>query len=373
MAGVYIHIPFCKRLCAYCDFYKSARVALLGRVVEQMHRELQQRASWLQGASVETLYFGGGTPSLCSAQEIGALIEEVKHLFHVKCFKEVTLEANPDDLTYDYLTEIRQAGVDRLSIGVQSFDDEELRWMNRRHNAQQAERAVQEARRAGFEHLTIDLIFGVPGFGKEVLQRTLERALALDVEHISAYHLTIEPDTALGRRAARGELQAVEESISESEYALVHQRLTEAGYAHYEISNYARKGCRARHNSAYWHGIPYLGIGPGAHSFDGSHRCWSTDTVEQYAANGATHFEQELLTERDHFNEWLMTRLRTAEGISLRELEERFGTKRAQAVITGSEALCQSGVLKREEASFRIPATHFLLSDWVIGQLMETE
>lgn len=373
MAGVYIHIPFCKRLCAYCDFYKSVRLSYLEEVVAAMHRELSERRGYLRDQRIETLYFGGGTPSLLSVEQLAGLKRRVEELFDCSHLGEVTLEANPDDLTAPYLEGLRKAGFNRLSIGVQSFDDEELRWMNRRHTAQRAEEAVREARAAGFENLTLDLIFGVPGFGEEVLRRNLERVLALEPEHISAYHLTIEPDTALGRKEARGELCAVEESISEREYALVHETLTRAGYDHYEISNYARPGFRARHNSAYWQGREYLGIGPAAHSFDGRSRRWSLDTVESYASGGEFRFEQELLTERDRLNEYLMTHLRTAEGISFREMGEQFGPEAVVRIEKEAEPLLLQGLLSSTPEGLKIPAERFLLSDHLIGMLFEPE
>lgn len=371
MAGIYLHIPFCKRLCAYCDFYKSVRLEHIEGVVEAMHRELEERQGYLHDRHIETLYFGGGTPSLLSVEQLAGLKRHAEELFDCRALGEVTLEANPDDLTPAYLEGLHRAGFNRLSIGIQSFDDGELRWMNRRHTALKGEEAVREARKAGFENLTIDLIFGVPGYGAEVLQRSLERALALEVEHISAYHLTIEPDTALGRRQARGELRPVAEQVSEEEYRLVHESLTRAGYEHYEISNYARKGFRARHNSAYWQGVEYLGIGPAAHSFDGESRRWSLDTVESYASGEPFRFEQESLSPRDRLNEYLMTHLRTAEGISLKEVEERFGGGAAVRLQREAEGALSQGLLCSTEEGYRIPAEHFLLSDHLIGMLFE--
>lgn len=373
MAGVYLHIPFCKRLCAYCDFYKSVRLALIDEVVLAMHRELLERRDYLHDRKIETLYFGGGTPSLVSVEQLAGLKRRVEELFDCSSLDEVTLEANPDDLNPGYLAGLREAGFNRLSIGIQSFDDEELRWMNRRHTARQAEEVVREARDAGFSNLTIDLIFGVPGFGEELLRRSLDRALALDVEHISAYHLTIEPDTALGRREARGELHAVEETVSEREYALVHETLTAAGYEHYEISNYARPGFRARHNSAYWRGSEYLGIGPAAHSFDGSSRCWSLDTVESYISAEPFRFECEELSARDRLNEYLMTRLRTAEGISYGVIAERFGVASAERIRREAAQPLSRGLLSSTPEGVKIPAEHFLLSDHLIGMLFEPE
>lgn len=373
MAGIYLHIPFCKRRCAYCDFYKSVRTGLLDAVLRRMHRELDLRRDYLHDRKVETVYFGGGTPSLCRPDQLGGLLRHIRGLFDCSGLEETTVEANPDDLTPELLEGLRREGVDRLSIGIQSFDDAELKFMNRRHDAARAVRAVKLAREAGFGNLTIDLIFGVPGFGGEVLERSLGRALELRPEHISAYHLTVEPDTAFGRRAARGELRPVEESVSEEEFARVHRTLTEAGYEHYEVSNFALPGRRARHNSAYWSGREYLGIGPAAHSFDGESRRWSTDTAESYAGEGDFRFEEERLTLRDRRNEYVMTRLRCADGLSLDDFRKRFGRPAAERIEREAGVSLAGGNLRREGDRLFVPPERFLLSDAVIGTLFEPQ
>ena len=244
MAGLYFHIPFCKRVCAYCDFYKSVDLRCMDPLLESMHRELDARREYLGGEPVRTRYFGGGTPSLCAPEAIAGLLDHAATLFDCTAAEETTLEANPDDLTPAYLAALRRAGVNRLSVGIQSFDDACLKLMNRRHNAAQAVEAVRSAQREGYENITVDLIFGVPGFGNDTLRRSLDSALALGVQHISAYHLTVEPGTAFGRRAARGQFAPVDEATSETEYALVHETLTGAGFEHYEVSNFALPGFR---------------------------------------------------------------------------------------------------------------------------------
>ena len=371
MAGLYFHIPFCRRICAYCDFYKSVGLGRMEELVAAMHRELEARREYLGGEAVRTRYFGGGTPSLCSPEAIAGLLEHAGKLFDCSAAEETTLEANPDDLTPRYLAALRRAGVDRLSIGIQSFDDACLKLMNRRHNAAQAVQAVRDAQGEGFENITIDLIFGVPGFGGDSLRRTLDTAIGLDLQHISAYHLTIEPGTAFGRRAARGEFAPVDESVSEAEYALVHGTLTGAGFDHYEVSNYALPGFRARHNAAYWHGVKYLGIGPAAHSFDGRERRWNVDSVEDYLAGAPA--EAEMLTDRDRFNEYVMTRLRTAEGIDLAEAEALFGTERAARMQRDAEPWIRSGALRTEGGKMAVPAARMLVSDAVIETFFETQ
>lgn len=369
MAGLYFHIPFCKRACAYCDFYKEIGTGRLKELVAALHRELDARCDYLAGETVRTRYFGGGTPSLCPPEAIGELLRHAADRMETHP-EETTLEANPDDLTPDLLDALLRAGVDRLSIGVQSLDDDSLKLMNRRHTAARAVEAIRQAQRAGFGNLTADVIFGVPGFGPEPLRRTLDGLLALGVQHISAYHLTVEPDTAFGRRAARGEFAPVADEVSEREFRLVHDTLAAAGYEHYEVSNYALPGFRARHNAAYWQGAHYLGIGPAAHSYDGRERRWNVASVEGYIAGAPS--ENETLTERDLFNEYLLTHLRTAEGIDLREVRLRFGDRRAEGLLRAAEGSLKARTLIRSGCRMAVPAERFLLSDAVIEALFET-
>ena len=371
MAGLYFHIPFCKRVCAYCDFYKSADLRRMDDLLAAMHRELDDRRGYPGGEAVTTRYFGGGTPSLCTPEAIRGLLDHAARLFDCSGAEETTLEANPDDLTAEYLGGLLEAGIDRLSIGVQSFDDDCLKLMNRRHTAAQAAEAVRAAQRAGFGNITLDLIFGVPGFGGDTLRRSLDTALSLGVQHISAYHLTVEPDTAFGRRAAQGEFRAVDEQVSETEFLTVHETLTGAGFEHYEVSNFALPGFRARHNAAYWHGVKYLGIGPAAHSFDGRERHWNVASVTEYI--GGTPAEAETLTDRDRFNEYVMTRLRTAEGIDLREAERLFGKERAARVLRDAEPWLKSRTLVLAAGRMAVPPARMLVSDAVIETFFETE
>ena len=370
MAGLYFHIPFCKRVCAYCDFYKSVDLRRMDPLLESMHRELDARREYLGGEPVRTRYFGGGTPSLCTPEAVARLLDHAAMLFDCSAAEETTLEANPDDLTPAYLAALRRAGVDRLSVGIQSFDDACLKLMNRRHNAAQAVQAVRSAKREGYENITVDLIFGVPGFGGDALRRSLDGALALGVQHISAYHLTVEPGTAFGRRAARGQFAPVDEATSEAEYALVHETLTGAGFEHYEVSNFALPGFRARHNAAYWHGVKYLGIGPAAHSFDGEERHWNASSVEKYIAGAPAG--KEVLTRRDRFNEYVMTALRTVEGIDLEEAAARFGAKRLARMQEEAAPFLRSGTLRIARGRMALPPEKFLISDAVIGALFET-
>lgn len=371
MAGIYFHIPFCRRICAYCDFYKNADLRLMEQTLAAMEREVVARRDFLRGEAVRTIYFGGGTPSLASAEWIGRAIELCREMFDCSPLEEVTLEANPDDLSEEYLRALREVGANRLSIGIQSFDDEVLRTMNRRHDAAAAVRAVETARAVGFDNITIDLIYGLPFGPKDALTRSLAQAVALGVEHISAYHLTIEPNTRFGRMAERGELAHVPEEESERQYNQVHTTLTEAGYDHYEISNFAREGRRSRHNSSYWQSQPYLGIGPAAHSFDGESRVWARSSVADYLAgvDRGECYENEHLTATDRYNETIMTSLRCREGVDLAELEKKFGRARKEYFVNETARFVASGVLVSDGNRVAMCPERWLVSDSVIAEL----
>lgn len=367
MAGIYLHIPFCKRICSYCDFYRTALLKDLPEVVEAMCGEMERRQNYLGGAPIGTRYLGGGTPSLCTVEQIERLLACTERLFDCSKTEETTLEANPDDLNSAYLKGLRSIGVDRLSIGIQSFDNDCLKLMNRRHTAEQAEQAIKRAQDAGFENLTIDLIFGVPGFGEAALEHSLECALRLGVQHISAYLLTIEERTRFGTMVERGELKPISDEEAEAEYLLVHKRLTEAGFDHYEVSNYALPGFRARHNSRYWDATPYLGIGPAAHSFDGVSRSWNVSSVARYLAGAEP--ECEVLSREEQREEFLMTRLRTAEGFSVADFAEKFGPKATEELLKNLEKLRNEGLVGAAADRVQIPPERLLLSDRVIGAL----
>ena len=371
MAGIYFHIPFCRRICAYCDFYKNADLRLMEQTLAAMEREVVARRGFLRGEAVRTIYFGGGTPSLASAEWIGRAIEQCREMFDCSPLEEVTLEANPDDLSEEYLRALREVGVNRLSIGIQSFDDEVLRTMNRRHDAAAAVRAVETARAVGFDNITIDLIYGLPFGPKDALTRSLAQAVALGVEHVSAYHLTIEPNTRFGRMAERGELAPVPDEESEHQYNQVHTTLTEAGYDHYEISNFAREGRRSRHNSSYWQSQPYLGIGPAAHSFDGESRVWACSSVADYLAgvDRGECYENEHLTATDRYNETIMTSLRCREGVDLAELEKKFGRARKEYFVNETARFVVSGVLVSDGNRVAMCPERWLVSDSVIAEL----
>lgn len=369
VAGLYFHIPFCKRICAYCDFYRSADLSLIDDVLTAMSAELEEQRDFLHDKKIDTIYFGGGTPSLLEPCLMGALIEQAARLFDCSDVVEITAEVNSDDITPKYVKGLRDVGFNRISIGVQSFDDEELRFMNRRHSAVGAELAVKMLHAGGFENITLDLIFGVDGFGERVLQHSIEKALELDVQHISAYHLTIEPATAFGRRLARGKIKEVAESQSEKEYALIESMLCSAGFEHYEVSNYARPGYRSKHNSSYWRQVEYLGVGPGAHSYNGQERHWSEQALREYVAG--REYKSEILSAVDRRNEYIMTLLRCAEGIDVQDFEAKFGRGESQVLRELASRWVESGDLVWENNRLYIPTSRFLISDAVIESLFD--
>ncbi len=338
-------------------------------MVDAMMVELDEERDFLRDKTLDTIYFGGGTPSLLSQKQVRDFLLRISQLYDTSKVREVTLEANPDDLSAEYLEAIRGFGVGRLSIGVQSFDDDELRFMNRRHSAQQATDVVRWARAAGFDNIAIDLIFGVSGFGAQTLERSIDMAIELDVEHIAAYHLTIEPNTLFGRRVERGELREVSEDVTDLEYALLHDKLTTAGYEHYEISNYAKPGRRSCHNSSYWRGVEYLGIGAGAHSFNGEVRRWAKDSIEGYLKGGAERYETEVLTPKDRHNEMIMTSLRCAEGIDLTLFVKNFGVDALKELKDRAQRYIERGELIELGDRVLIPPQHFMISDMIIESL----
>ncbi|MGB3798307.1 MAG: radical SAM family heme chaperone HemW [Lewinella sp.] len=342
---LYLHIPFCKQACSYCNFHFSTNLKQRGAVVEAMVRELRIRRNELSAGEVSSIYFGGGTPSILRAEELDRLFGAIRAAGYWEGLKEteITLEANPDDLDEETIAMLANSPVNRLSIGIQSFDEADLRFMNRAHNATEARTAVEKVVRAGFDDLSIDLIYGAQTTSDETWAENLRIATGLGVNHIASYALTVEPKTALGHHVASGAVPDTDDDKFARHFDMLIDHLESAGFEHYEISNFARPGHRSRHNSGYWTGEPYLGVGPGAHSFNGTdRRRWNVSNNASYArvwpditspadyeAAGPLLFGEEVLSERDRYNEYVMTGLRRREGIDLHDLTERFGQDRA--------------------------------------------
>jgi oxygen-independent coproporphyrinogen-3 oxidase len=330
VSGLYLHIPFCKQACHYCDFHFSTSLGLKSRVVEAIIRELELRADYLgPNVTLNTIYFGGGTPSLLSQAELGQLLEAIGRRFQVSAQTEITLEANPDDLTPAAIAALANSPVNRLSIGLQSFHEPHLRLMNRAHSAMESGAAVRRAQDAGFENISIDLIYGVSAPDHRIWQADLTAAFALEVPHISAYALTIEPNTAFGRRQQKGTFLAPPDEFVAEQFEMLLAEMRIQGFEQYEISNFCQPGRESRHNSSYWAGIPYLGLGPSAHSFNGHSRQFTVANNHQYANaildEGRVPATTEVLTPIDRANEYLMTSLRTARGCNLGYLRDTLG------------------------------------------------
>lgn len=324
MAGIYLHIPFCKQACTYCDFHFSTSVKDRTEVLDAMDLELIRRARELGDAPVGTIYFGGGTPSLLEPGRIAAFIQHAHDLFRVERDAEVTLEANPDDITAERLAVWRNAGVTRLSLGTQSFRDERLRFMGRAHDAQHALKSIDLIAKAGFASWTIDLIYGLPDMTLAEWDEQLTIALDHGMPHLSAYCLTVEPRTALAHQVTKGAVHMPEDDAQSAQFDRLMERMEAAGLVHYEISNFGRPGHFSRHNTSYWEGVPYLGIGPSAHSYDGQSRRWNVANNARYARavkEGTVYWESEELTPFQRTNELLLTGLRTIAGVALDRLE----------------------------------------------------
>jgi oxygen-independent coproporphyrinogen-3 oxidase len=326
MAGLYIHIPFCKQACHYCDFHFSTNLQLMEMMMDSICVELKLRKDYLKGEAVETIYFGGGTPSLVPAEYLEKILDQISQLFPGRN-QEVTLEANPDDLNPQALATWKSLGIDRLSLGIQSFQDQILKAYNRAHNSKEATQAIQLARAAGFEKFSIDLIYGYPHSDHQLWQLDLEEALRLDPGHLSAYSLTIEPKTTFGNWTKKGKFSPAEDEFVAQQYEWLQERCDKAGYLQYEISNFSRPNQAAVHNSNYWKRSPYLGIGPSAHSFDGSSRGFNPSSNASYnkaLSAGSLPFVLEKLTPTESLNEEILTGLRTRWGLDTESLAERY-------------------------------------------------
>lgn len=329
MPGLYLHIPFCKQACHYCDFHFSTSLGLKTQFVEALVTEMALRRAYLPAAPLETIYFGGGTPSLLTGAELTRIFAAIHENFELAPGAEITLEANPDDLTAGKLAELATSPVNRLSIGLQSFHEPHLRLMNRAHTAQESGLAVRQAQAAGFENISVDVIYGVPAASHAIWQADLDYLLALGVPHVSAYALTIEPDTAFGRKLKKGTFVPPPEEFVAEQFELLLSALRAGGYEQYEISNFCRPGRESRHNSNYWRGVPYLGLGPSAHSFDGRSRQYAVANNPQYVAavleRGEVPATVEQLSPLDQANEYLLTTLRTSRGTNLAHLRDELG------------------------------------------------
>lgn len=374
MAGIYIHIPFCKKKCIYCDFYTEVAPKLIPSLVDSLTLELKLRKDYLQNAPINTIYFGGGTPSILKIDEFERIFNAVFSNYRISENAEITFEANPDDLNPDFLISAQQLPFNRISIGIQSFDDSDLKKINRRHNAEQAINAVLAAQKAGFDNISIDLIYGLPGQTLADWERQIETALSLNVQHISSYGLTYEEGTALWIQRKKGKVDVVMDETMNEMHELLLEKTSKFGFEAYEISNFALPGFRSKHNSAYWKQEPYLGIGPSAHSFDINSRQWNVASITKYIEalnNNTLNFERELLTKDNRYNDYVMVSLRTSEGIDLNYLENEFGLDYASYCKQNIKSFILSDKVIQSEQNLRLTHEGIQISNLILIEIMK--
>ncbi len=373
MAGIYIHIPFCRQKCYYCDFYKTVNTSLTEKFLSTLKTEIVQRKNYLENEEIKTIYFGGGTPSILTKTELSGIIVFIRQQFNVSETVEITFEANPDDLSIEYLKDIYSTGVRRLSIGIQSFQNEFLQKMNRRHDANQAIEAVKNATKIGFKDISVDLIYGLPGLKIDQWKTDMEQVFNLPVQHLSAYHLTYHKGTPFYTWLKKGTLKALKETESIKQFEILIQMAKENGFEQYEISNFAKEGRYSQHNSSYWKGVKYLGLGPSAHSFNGVSRSWNNSHIESYIKaleSGLPYFEEETLSDNNKYNEFVLTRIRTIWGISAKELEQLFGSEKSTYFSKNIHKYINSGLVKLENGIYKLTEKGMFVSDEIMANLM---
>jgi oxygen-independent coproporphyrinogen III oxidase len=378
VAGIYLHIPFCRKACTYCDFHFSTNVSRMSEMADAIVHEVTLRKDFFAAATpIDTVYFGGGTPSLLHSNDLGRILDTLRREFFISPQAEITLEANPDDLDLKKLNELRDLGINRLSIGVQSFREEDLQLLNRSHNAKQSLQAVRDAQEVGFENITLDLIYGIPGSGMEAWEENIQQVIALKVPHVSAYSLTVEPKTALHHQIAKGKIHPEPDEAHVTQYFRLIDALATAGIHQYELSNFARDGFRSRHNSAYWKGAYYLGLGPSAHSFNGESRSWNVSNNARYLvamqSNDPAIGQVETLSATDQLNEYLMTQLRIVEGVDLDLLRERWQFDLLSEEADVVQSLLKNGWAVLADSQLRLTRQGFMVSDSIISDLFRVE
>ncbi|MEP7318709.1 MAG: radical SAM family heme chaperone HemW [Panacibacter sp.] len=371
MAGIYIHIPFCRKACHYCNFHFSTSLQQTDDITKAICSEALLQHNYIN-EKVTTIYFGGGTPSLLSVENLKAMLGTLYKLFNIDTDSEITLEANPDDINSTKLNEWKSIGINRLSIGVQSFFEEDLKWMNRAHNAEQALQSIELAQAFGFNNITIDLIYGTPTLSDEKWKQNFETVVSLNVPHISCYALTVEPKTVLEKMIAQHKIANVDADIQSRQFELLMQWTETAGFEHYEISNFAKPGHRSKHNSSYWQGRPYLGLGPSAHSFNGNSRQWNVASNALYLKSieqNIVPFEKEMLTVNQQLNEYIMTSLRTMEGLSLQLVTQNWGESAVDKIMIASKKYLDEAMMFEKDQHLILTQKGKLFADGIAAEL----
>ena len=376
MAGIYIHIPFCKRRCIYCDFFSTTQSEKKAEYVHALVRELEMRKDYVGEEEIETIYLGGGTPSQLSQEELEEIFAYIYKVYKVTPDAEITLEANPDDLTPEYVSMLRTLPVNRISMGIQTFQEETLKLLHRRHTARQAIEAFRRCREAGFQNISIDLMYGLPGETLETWEQDLQQAVDLHPEHISAYHLIYEEGTTLWNLREQNKVEEAEEELSLTLFKTLIERLTKAGYQHYEISNFCLPGLHSRHNSSYWTGKKYLGCGPSAHSFDGISRQWNVSSLEKYLEgirSNQLDFELEDLDLYTRYNDFVITSIRTCWGMPLAQLRTTYGETLYNYCLRMAKPHIEQGVLEIKEDTLKLTPQGIFISDGIMSDLLWIE
>lgn len=373
MAGIYFHIPYCKTKCPYCDFFSVTRRKDKHLFIDALLKEIGLQKSYLQNQRVNSLYFGGGTPSLLDTEKFKRVLDKVYNIFNVSEHAEITLECNPDDVTPDYFRKGGTDGFNRLSLGIQSFHDKELDFLGRRHTVRQNDQVIQWALEEGFSNISIDLIYGLPSSTPERWEKTLEMAFGYPIKHLSAYHLTIEPETVFGKMLYHGDLSELPEEDSLEQFRILVDYAQSKGFEHYELSGFAMPGYYSRHNTGYWMQEPYLGLGPSAHSYNGKTRQWNVSHIGLYIESvikGQVPYEEEFLTTRDHFNEYLITRLRTQWGVNFYEIKRAFGEQYKNHLLRISASYLDQGYLQLNGDTLTLTRAGKFISDAIFRELI---
>ncbi len=371
MSGIYVHIPFCKQACHYCNFHFSTQLQRKTQLVDSIIQEIHWRKDYLKDNNIRTIYFGGGTPSLLSTQELDAILQAIHAEYHVMQDAEITLEANPDDLHQEKLANLKQSGVNRLSIGIQSFYQEDLSYMNRSHDAQQAIDCIHEAHKQGFQNISIDLIYGSPTTTDEMWQQNVRQALELNIPHLSCYALTVEPNTALAHFIKAQKSDRPDENAAARQFEYLVKQTTENNFLHYEISNFALPDQISQHNTNYWRGVPYLGIGPAAHSFDGHSRQWNIAHNIHYMQhiknkNKKDLYQIEILSDKNKTNEYIMTSLRTMWGMDLDQIAQE---EHKLIIRQAAKKYIEQGLLRQENQHYIVTEKGKFLADGIASEL----
>lgn len=373
MAGIYLHIPFCKRRCIYCDFFSTTQSEKKTAYVDALCQELTQRKDYLEGEEVETIYLGGGTPSQLDGKDLERIFHTLYDTYSISSDAEITLEANPDDLTAGYVEMLRTFPFNRLSMGIQTFREETLQLLHRRHTAAQAIEAFHRCRKAGFENISIDLMYGLPGETLETWEADLQQAISMKPEHISAYHLIYEEGTALWKLREQHRVEEADEELSVALFTLLIHKLKENGYQHYEISNFCLPGMYSRHNSSYWTGKKYLGCGPSAHSYNGHSRQWNVASLEGYIGKvkrNETYFEVEQLDLYTRYNDFVITTIRTVWGLPLHKLKAEFGETLYNYCLRMAKPHLEQGTLQITDHVLHLSESGIFVSDGIMSDML---